>query len=189
MKIAGSVQELELFFKKFNLTKKAEIRIDGTKISEQITKTLKETGGKDNESWKKDCRAWKLHPGIKEKTKRRKNRCNIQSVQFNNIYIHNNYSYSINYQILRKGDEIEMFTRKDRKIRSQKAMIENRDILIKDMEEQAEVQNAELRDLRYENSELFDFRTRVIDIIKGKGTIVSKYDKIEELVNRLLIEN
>ena len=82
-----------------------------------------------------------------------------------------------------------MFTRKDRKIRSQKAMIENRDILIKDMEEQAEVQNAELRDLRYENSELFDFRTRVIDIIKGKGTIVSKYDKIEELVNRLLIEN
>lgn len=50
MKIEGSVQELELFFKKFNLTKKAEIRIDGTKISEQITKTLKETGEKNNES-------------------------------------------------------------------------------------------------------------------------------------------
>lgn len=82
-----------------------------------------------------------------------------------------------------------MFTRKDRKIRNQKAMIENRDILIKDMEEQAEVQNAELRDLRCENSELFDFRTRVIDIIKGRGTIVSKHDKIEELVDRLLIEN
>lgn len=82
-----------------------------------------------------------------------------------------------------------MFTRKDRKIRNQKAMIENRDILIKDMEEQAEVQNAELRDLRCENSELFDFRIRVIDIIKGRGTIVSKHDKIEELVDRLLIEN
>lgn len=75
-----------------------------------------------------------------------------------------------------------MFTKKDRKIRNQKAMIGNRDILIKDMEEQAEVQNAELRDLRNENSELFDFRTRVIDIMTRKGTIVSKYDKIKELI-------
>ena len=75
-----------------------------------------------------------------------------------------------------------MFTRKDRKIRNQKAMIENRDILIKGMEEQAEAQNAELRDLRNENPELFDFRTRVIDIMTTKGTIVSKYDKIKELI-------
>ena len=75
-----------------------------------------------------------------------------------------------------------MFTRKNRKIRNQKVMIENRDILIKDMEEQAEVQNAELRDLRNENSELFDFRTRVIDIMTRKGTIVDKYDKIKELI-------
>ena len=82
-----------------------------------------------------------------------------------------------------------MFTRKDRKIRNQKAMIENRDILIKDMEEQAEAQNAELRDLRNENSELFDFRTRVIDIMTRKGTIVSKYDKIKELVDNLQTEN
>lgn len=78
-----------------------------------------------------------------------------------------------------------MFTKKDRKIRNQKTMIENRDILIKDMEEQAEVQNAELRDLRYENSELFDFRTRVIDIMTRKGTIVSKYDKIKELIGEI----
>ena len=82
-----------------------------------------------------------------------------------------------------------MFTKKDRKIRNQKAMIENRDILIKDMEEQAEVQNAELRDLRNENSELFDFRTRVIDIMTRKGTIVDKYDKIKELVDNLQTDN
>lgn len=82
-----------------------------------------------------------------------------------------------------------MFTKKDRKIRNQKAMIGNRDILIKDMEEQAEVQNAELRDLRNENSELFDFRTRVIDIMTRKGTIVDKYDKIKELVDNLQTEN
>ena len=82
-----------------------------------------------------------------------------------------------------------MFTRKDRKIRNQKAMIENRDILIKDMEEQAEVQNAELRDLRNENSELFDFRTRVIDIMTRKGKIVDKHDKIKELVDNLQTDN
>lgn len=48
MKIEGSVQELELFFKKFILIKKQDIKIDGTKVGEQIvpsiTKTLKEAG-------------------------------------------------------------------------------------------------------------------------------------------------
>lgn len=41
MKIEGSVQELELFFKKFNLTKEAEIKIDGTKVGEQIVPSAK----------------------------------------------------------------------------------------------------------------------------------------------------
>ena len=82
-----------------------------------------------------------------------------------------------------------MFTRKDRKIKNLETKVLNRDILIKDMEEQAEVQNAELRDLRCENSELFDFRTRVIDIMTRKGTIVSKYDKIKELVDNLQTDN
>ena len=75
-----------------------------------------------------------------------------------------------------------MFTRKDRKIRNQKVMIENRNILIKDMEEQAEVQNAELRDLRYENSELADFKNKIKNIMTGEGTIVDKYDKINEVI-------
>ena len=75
-----------------------------------------------------------------------------------------------------------MFTRKDRKIRNQKAMIENRDILIKDLEDQTEVKNAQLRDLRYENSELVDFKNKIKNIIKGKGKIVDKYDKINEVI-------
>lgn len=41
MKIEGSVQELELFFKKFNLIEKAEIKIDGTKVGEQIAPSAK----------------------------------------------------------------------------------------------------------------------------------------------------
>lgn len=46
MKIEGSVQELELFFRKFILAKKVEkeVTIDSTKIGEQIIGTLKETG-------------------------------------------------------------------------------------------------------------------------------------------------
>ena len=75
-----------------------------------------------------------------------------------------------------------MFTRKDRKIRNQKAMIENRDILIKDLEDQIEVKNAQLRDLRYENSELSDFKNKIKNIMNGKGTIVDKYDKINEVI-------
>ena len=75
-----------------------------------------------------------------------------------------------------------MFTRKDRKIRNQKAMIENRDILIKDLEDQTEVKNAQLRDLRYENSELSDFKNKIKNIINRKGTIVDKYDKINEVI-------
>lgn len=47
MKIEGSVQELELFFKKFILIKKQDIKIDGTKVGKQVApsiiKTLKET--------------------------------------------------------------------------------------------------------------------------------------------------
>lgn len=43
MKIEGSVQELELFFKKFNLIEKAEIKIDGTKVGEQIVPSAKNT--------------------------------------------------------------------------------------------------------------------------------------------------
>lgn len=40
MKIEGSVQELELFFKKFNLIEKTEIKIDGTKVGEQIVPSV-----------------------------------------------------------------------------------------------------------------------------------------------------
>ena len=41
MKIEGSVQELELFFKKFKLVEKAKIKIDGTKVGEQIVPSVK----------------------------------------------------------------------------------------------------------------------------------------------------
>ena len=44
MKIEGSIQELELFFKKFTLVEKVpkEITLNGTKIGEQVLEKLKE---------------------------------------------------------------------------------------------------------------------------------------------------
>ena len=36
---------------------------------------------------------------------------------------------------------------------------------------------------------LEDFKNKVVDIVKNKGTIVDKYDKIKELVDKLENEN
>ncbi|WP_405317547.1 hypothetical protein [Faecalibacillus faecis] len=46
-----------------------------------------------------------------------------------------------------------MFTKKDRKIKNQEAMIHNRDILIGDMEKQAKALYKENKELRFELEE------------------------------------
>lgn len=75
-------------------------------------------------------------------------------------------------------------TRKDRKIANQKAMINNRDRLIGDMEEQAKALHEENKDLRFENEELRELLTEIADrIIKcplDSEKIV--LNKIKELV-------
>lgn len=82
-----------------------------------------------------------------------------------------------------------MFTRKDRKIRNLKTMVTNRDRLIKDMSEKMEGLQNQNADLRNENSELFDFRTKVIDIVKNEKAILNRDDKLKELVDNLQTEN
>ena len=56
MKIEGSVQELELFFKKFILAEKVEkeVTIDSAKIGEQIIRSLKETAKTNRQLMKGD---------------------------------------------------------------------------------------------------------------------------------------
>lgn len=53
--------------------------------------------------------------------------------------------------------------------------------------------NAELRseniELKLQVRNLEEFKTKVIDIMIAKGTIVDKYDKIKELVDKLEREN
>lgn len=79
--------------------------------------------------------------------------------------------------------------RKDRKIANQKVMIENRDKLIGDMEEQANVLYQEKKRLNIEIEELKEFQEAVVNIMNNKGTIVDKYDKIKELVDNLEAAN
>ena len=83
-------------------------------------------------------------------------------------------------------------TRKDRKIANQKAMIQNRDILIKDLmkiktelkEENLAVHN-ENKDLRFENEEQKELIDRISKIATANSYNNEKaiLDKIKELVN------
>lgn len=66
-----------------------------------------------------------------------------------------------------------MFTRKDRKIRNQKAMIENMDILIKDMEEQTKV-------LHEENEEQRDLISRIERLVNS-----NKYNNEKAILSKL----
>lgn len=81
------------------------------------------------------------------------------------------------------------FTRKDRTIANQKAMIANRDRLIRDMEDQATSLYNDKKRLNIEIEELKEFKEEVINIMNEKDTIVNKYDKIKELVNNLEAAN
>ena len=69
-----------------------------------------------------------------------------------------------------------------------KTVIKQRRQLI-ELNEENKTLYKENKNLKSENAELFSFRYRVIDIIEEKGTIVSKYDKIKELVDNLQTDN
>ena len=81
------------------------------------------------------------------------------------------------------------FTRKDRTIANQKAMIVNRDRLIGDMEDQATLLYNEKKRLTIEIEELKEFKEEVINIMNEKDTIVNKYDKIKELISDYQSQN
>lgn len=57
-----------------------------------------------------------------------------------------------------------MFTNKDRKIANQKAMIENRNKLIKDLEIRNDMLKTANKDLRFENEELLNSMKKILDL-------------------------
>ena len=78
-----------------------------------------------------------------------------------------------------------MLFKKDRKIKNQEAMIKNRDILIGDMEKQAEVLNEENKELRFELEKkdiLINKLERLVDSNKYSNEKVFT-EKIKELVH------
>lgn len=90
----------------------------------------------------------------------------------------------------RKQKEMQSLIDASRKnLEAAERKIEERNILIADMERQAQALYEENKDLRFENEELVDFKRKVITVMTEKGTIVSKYDKINELVNNLQAGN
>ena len=72
----------------------------------------------------------------------------------------------------------------------------NQSIKIHDLESKLNLEkeaNTELRneniDLSLKTRHLKQFKKNVIDIMQNKGTIVSKYDKIKELIDKLERDN
>lgn len=57
-----------------------------------------------------------------------------------------------------------MFTKKDRQIANQKAMIENRNKLIKDLETRNNMLKTVNKDLRFENEELLNTIQKILDL-------------------------
>lgn len=85
-----------------------------------------------------------------------------------------------------------MFRRKEKQslleasrkaLRNAEKKVEERDRLIKDLQEEAQILIETNSDLRFENEELKLFKDKVINTMNKKTTIVDKYDIIKELVN------
>ena len=78
-----------------------------------------------------------------------------------------------------------MFTKKDRKIKNQAVMISNRDILIRDMERQAQSLYEENKEIRFELEESEELIKRIERLISSNKYNNEKavLDKIKELVS------
>lgn len=73
-----------------------------------------------------------------------------------------------------------MLTKKDKKILNQKSMIHNRDILIKDMEDQAKALYEENKDLRFENEEQSYLIERIERLVNS-----NKYNNEKAVLNKI----
>lgn len=73
-----------------------------------------------------------------------------------------------------------MFTKKDRKIKNQEAMIHNRDILIGDMEKQAKALYEENKDLRFELEENNELIKRIEKLVSS-----NKYNNEKAVLNKI----
>lgn len=85
--------------------------------------------------------------------------------------------------MFRKNETKSLLKARTIALKNAEIKVEQRNKMIKDMQEEAEVLIGANADLRFENEELKLFKDKVISIMTSKGTIVSKHDKIIELVS------
>lgn len=87
-----------------------------------------------------------------------------------------------------------MFRRKEKQslleasrkaLRNAEKKVEERNRLIKDLQEEAQILIETNSDLRFENEELRLFKDKVINTMNQKATIVDKYDIIKELIKEI----
>lgn len=85
----------------------------------------------------------------------------------------------------------KIFTKKDRKIANQKAMIENRDKLIKDLQARNEMSSKSNAGLRHANSEQTELLKQIAELSVTYPVDRSKecLDKIKELTRDYQSEN
>lgn len=73
-----------------------------------------------------------------------------------------------------------MFVKKDRKIKNQEAMIHNRDILIRDMQKQAEALYEKNKELRFELEENNELIKRIEKLVSS-----NKYNNEKAVLNKI----
>lgn len=66
-------------------------------------------------------------------------------------------------------------------IETKTKQIHARDKIINEQKAEIKEWRKENKELRYENEDLTDFKNKIISIMSAKGSIVEKYDKIDEL--------
>jgi hypothetical protein len=73
-----------------------------------------------------------------------------------------------------------VFVKKDRKIKNQEAMIHNRDILIRDMQKQAEALYEKNKELRFELEENNELIKRIEKLVSS-----NKYNNEKAVLNKI----
>lgn len=91
--------------------------------------------------------------------------------------------------MFRKKEKQSLLEASRKALRNAEKKVEERNRLIKDLQEEAQILIETNSDLRFENEELKLFKDKVVNTMNKKATIVDKYDIIKELISDNQSEN
>lgn len=87
--------------------------------------------------------------------------------------------------MFRRKEKQSLLEASRKSLRNAEKKVEERDKLIKKLQEEAQILIETNSDLRYENEELRLFKDKVVNTMNKKATIVDKYDIIKELIKEI----